>query len=151
MMLKQAVLVLGIMLIACHPAFGGSKTTYGDIPAVVIEVHDGDTLKVHIPGWPSLISDKIGVRVYGVDTRELQSGATAARDAVRKWIPEGSMVWLRNVRRDKYFRILADVGFNCSSMGHPDTCEDLAADLIEQKFGVPYFGEKKKEFPEAVK
>lgn len=134
--------------------YPSGKKTYGNIEAMVIEVHDGDTIKVLIPSWPTVIGDGIGVRVYGVDCRELKSGATAAKDTVKKWIPEGSKIWLFGVRRDKYFRLLASVGYNCKKdKTDPDEiiCTDLAEELLDHKLAVPYFGEKKTEIPTSVK
>lgn len=148
------VLLLVIALWICfgvYAAYAGSKKTYGNVRAKVIEVHDGDTIKVAVKDWPPLIGDGIGVRVYGVDTRELKTGATAAKDAVSKWIPVDSVVWLGNLRRDKYFRILADVYFDCGDPALISTCDNLAAKLIEKKLGVPYFGDAKKEFPTSIK
>jgi endonuclease YncB( thermonuclease family) len=93
----------------------------------------------------------MGVRVYGVDTRELNTGATAARDAVREWIHSGDTIWLLDLRRDKYFRILADIGFACGDINQPDTCTRLSSELVEKKFAVPYFGDAKKPFPASIK
>lgn len=138
-------------LVFFNVSLASSKKTYGDVQAIVVEVHDGDTIKVRVPHWPEVIGEGIGVRVYGVDTRELKTGATAAKDTAQRWIPIGSTVWLRNLRRDKYFRLLADVYFDCGDMERPDTCTSLAAELIEQKLGVPYFGDAKKAFPTDVK
>lgn len=145
------LLVAGWLLLWSHLAAAAGKKTFGNVKAVVVEVHDGDSIKVWVPLWPAIIGHDIGVRVYGVDTRELKTGATAAKDAARAWLPVGSTVWLRDLRRDKYFRILADVGFDCTSINVPATCKSLAARLIEQNLGVPYFGDTKKEFPTNIK
>ena len=134
--------------------YAAGKRTYGDVQATVIEVHDGDTLKVRVDSWPAIIGDGIGVRVYGVDCRELKSGAVVAKDVVKKWITEGSTVWLFGLRRDKYFRILASVGFDCvPSEEDPDSvsCTDLAEELLLNKLAVPYFGDRKKDFPKEIK
>ena len=145
-----------IFLLATYVAVGypSGKKTYGNVEALVVEVHDGDTLKVFVESWPSVIGDGIGVRVYGVDCRELKSGAVAAKDTVKKWIPEGSKVWLFGLRRDKYFRLLASVGYNCTKdKTDPDEviCTDLAEELLFHKLAVPYFGEKKTEIPQSIK
>ena len=38
-------------------------------PATVVSVIDGDTVKVHVPGFP-VAFDPIGVRINGIDTPE---------------------------------------------------------------------------------
>ena len=146
--------VLLILLAYVAAGYPSGKKTYGNVEATVIEVHDGDTLKVSVESWPEIIGSGVGVRVYGVDCRELKTGAVAAKDTVKKWIPEGSKVWLFGLRRDKYFRILASVGYNCKAdETEPDEidCTDLAEELLKHKLAVPYFGEKKTEIPQSVK
>lgn len=144
-----------VVVILCwiSAGYAAGKKTYGNVEALVIEVHDGDTLKVFVEDWPPVIGEGIGVRVYGVDCRELSSGATAAKDIVKGWIPKGSKVWLFGLRRDKYFRLLASVGYNCKpDKTDPDevNCTDLAEELLENKLAVPYFGEKKKDIPQHI-
>jgi endonuclease YncB( thermonuclease family) len=146
----RTVIVLATMLLSCQFCLAGSKKTYGNVRATVIEVHDGDTLKVNISKWPPVVGSAILVRVYGVDCRELKTGATVAKDAAKKWIPPNSEVWLLDIRRDKYFRLLADVGFDCGNMAQPSTCNRLSAQLIEEHLAVPYFGETKKSFPNNI-
>lgn len=87
-----------------------------DLSAVVVSVYDGDTLTVDIPDVPAVFGERIGVRVRGIDTPEMRGGthetrqiAVQARDQVRGWCPAGSVAELRDVARDKYFRVLARV------------------------------------------
>jgi endonuclease YncB( thermonuclease family) len=148
------ILWLSLVIYWASTCYASGKKTYGDVEAIVVEVHDGDTLKVRVDSWPPIIGDGIGVRVYGVDCRELKSGSLIAKDSVKRWIPEGSKVWLSGLRRDKYFRILASVGYNCVTdvdMPEEQTCTDLATELLSNKLAVPYFGEAKKVFPETIK
>lgn len=143
-----------ILLLLCLPAFGwaSSKTTYGNVPAEIVRIYDGDTLTVNISKWPKVIGEKVGVRVYGIDTREMDAGGKVAKKRVEELIPVGSTVMLFNIRRDKYFRILADVGYNCDTIVKKrPVCKDLAATLIEEKYAVPYFGGTKEEFAEGIK
>lgn len=114
--------------------------SYGDATAIVASVVDGDTIKVNIPNWPRIIGEQILIRVYGVDCKELGAGGEDARDFVRSNIKAGAFVVLRNIRRDKYFRLVSDVGFDCGDFSNPDTCDSLSAILIEKKLAVPYFG-----------
>ncbi len=92
--------------------------TYGDAVARVIRVHDGDTITVAIDCWPAIVGSAIDVRLFGYDAPELKDPrpdmaglAASARDYVAGSLPPGTLVTLKNVRRDKYFRILAGIHF----------------------------------------
>lgn len=87
--------------------------------AIVSRVHnvyDGDTITVDIYGYPSVVGSKIGVRVAGIDTPEIHGKCVAekklavkAKSYVATVVGKGKSVVLKNVQRDKYFRLLADV------------------------------------------
>lgn len=137
--------VLPTILLSSLSLFYGASApaadkSYGDATAIVASVVDGDTLKVNVPNWPRIIGEQILVRVYGVDCKELGAGGEGARDFVRSKIKAGTFVVLRNIQRDKYFRLLSDIGFDCGDFANPDTCDSLSAILIEKKLAVPYFG-----------
>lgn len=92
--------------------------TYGDVVARVIRVHDGDTITVAIDCWPAIIGTAIEVRLFGYDAPELKDPrpdmaglAGSARDYVAGSLPAGTLVTLKNLRRDKYFRLLAGIHF----------------------------------------
>jgi endonuclease YncB( thermonuclease family) len=104
------------------------------------EVHDGDTVLIYIPGYPSVFSD-MAVRIKGIDTPELRGEtpcekerAIEARDFLSSLISKAKMVEIEHVERDKYFRLLADIYADGVS---------VADELIKKKLAVPYFGEKK--------
>lgn len=106
------LLILAAMLaVFSVPAWAGERT-YGDMVGMVVSVYDGDTMTVTIPDVPAILGDAIPIRVRGIDTPEMHDKrpdihelAVQARDAVRAWCPVGSMVELRGVGRDKYFRL----------------------------------------------
>lgn len=86
------------------------------LDVTVLRVYDGDTLFVDIPNVPEVFGKNIGVRIAGVDAPEIRGrceserrAAAEARDFVESSVREAARVDLTNVRRDKYFRILADV------------------------------------------
>ena len=81
-----------------------------------MRVCDGDTLVVDIPEYPDIIGKSIRVRLLGVDAPELRDpnplirqAAQAARQAMAALLPPGTAVTLTRIRRDKYFRLDADV------------------------------------------
>lgn len=85
----------------------------------LVSVYDGDTFTCHIDGLHPLIGESIGVRIRGIDTPEMRderanikAKAIQARDYLRRRMVTAEKIELRNVERDKYFRILADVYLN---------------------------------------
>jgi len=120
--------------------------TYGSFTvANVVRVIDGDTFRVNISGVPPLIGESIPVRLARIDTPELSSEnpevkalALRAKAFTEAALRGAREIRLENTRRDKYFRILADVLIDG---------EDLSDKLIEAKLAVPYSGGKKATWP----
>lgn len=115
-----------------------------DAVAEVISVYDGDTLTVHIVGWPRLVGENMPVRIAGIDTPELRDPrpdiralAVKARDHVAAICPSSAVAHLSNVRRGKYFRLVADV--ECEGV-------DVGSTLLELELAKPYDGGKKAEW-----
>ena len=106
----------------------------------LLSVHDGDTLSVTVGGLPPVFGENIRVRMRGIDAPELTSKAKCeakkaveSREFVRKLLA-GKKITLKNVWRDKYFRLLADVEVDGQKVS------DL---LVKQNLAVPYYGLKK--------
>ena len=129
---------------------GASKKFYGDAPQVlVLDIYDGDTFFVNIPSWPAIVGDRIGVRIAGIDTPELkdadpqiQKKAFKVRQRVETllkspWRGHAPDVRLRDIQRDKYFRLVARVLVNG---------RDLGELLIEEKLARPYDGGTKEDW-----
>ena len=86
-----------------------------------LEVIDGDTIAINI-NTPkdslsqAVLKDRILVRIRGIDTPELNSPndfvrakAFEAKQLVEARLKKGKRIYLKNVGRDKYFRLLADL------------------------------------------
>jgi endonuclease YncB( thermonuclease family) len=106
-----------------------------------VKNYDGDTITVKIPDVHPLIGKDISVRILGIDTPEKNGTRPCekakARDAqrlVENLLKRAKTVELRNVDRDKYFRILAEVWADSQSIG---------AILIKNKLALPYDGGRK--------
>lgn len=104
-------------------------------------VTDGDTLIGTIPGIPDVFGKNIPVRIAGIDTAETHGAcvkeiqlAIAAKERVKQLLIGATAVELRNPKRDKYFRINADVFVNGISIGGV---------LLQEKLAKPYFGQTK--------
>ncbi len=90
------------------------KTTFRCVQ--YIKNYDADTVTFKIPSVHPLIGDNISVRVRGLDTPEIKGklpcekqAARTAQRLVENIMKNAKNIELRNVDRDKYFRILADV------------------------------------------
>ncbi len=114
------------------PGLGHADPLPGPIPAEVIKIIDGDTIKVRASIWidQSVI---VSVRLRGIDAPELfrpkcQAERQLARNAkasVAASSPVGSIVTLSEITRDKYGgRVVASV---TTANG-----ETLAARLLAQ-------------------
>jgi micrococcal nuclease len=80
----------------------------------VTKVHDGDTFKVNLNCDLDLFCKDVAIRPTGYDAVELTSAenkadAIAAREQLRDLLVNAQRIELRNVKRGKYFRIVADV------------------------------------------
>lgn len=102
--------------------------------ATVLRVIDGDTITVNLPCNIDIICNNIPVRVEHIDTPELHADCDSEREkaleakaVAENFLPPGSKITLANMKRDKYFRLLADV-------------PKLSDYLIQNNLAKPYEG-----------
>lgn len=93
--------------------------------AVVLAVHDGDTLTVSLDLGFNLRL-QLTVRLVGINARELaEPGGPEARDALGAYLPPGREVSVRTLKPDKFGgRYDADVWLDA---GHPTVSELMVA------------------------
>ncbi len=116
-----------------------SNKNYGSVVvSEVTSIYDGDTFRANIKEYPELIGYRIGVRVNGIDTPEMRGKclkekklARAAKQFSVEKLRGAKKIELRNMKRGKYFRIVADVYVDGESLGIM---------LIEQGLAVVYDG-----------
>jgi endonuclease YncB( thermonuclease family) len=108
----------------------------------VTSIYDGDTFRVNIAGWPDIAGHHVPVRVFGIDTPEMKGKCPAEKEGAQKAkqftvekLRSGKKIELRNLRRDKYFRLLSEVYIDNNS---------LAEMLIKAGLAIPYDGTTKK-------
>jgi len=107
----------------------------------VISVYDGDTITIasRLPFINSPIY-RWNLRIYGIDCPEMRSHDEKEKEIAliaKKTIEEEILykkVILKNVKYDKYGRLLANVFYNNA---------DISQMMIDKKLAVPYFGKKK--------
>lgn len=127
------------LLLAGAPA-GASDGLPGPVPATVLRVVDGDTLRVRAEIWLDQWIE-VSVRLRGVDTPELRgkcASEKAAAAKARDWLAAVAVggVLLHDIGPDKYAsrvdaRVVAADG------------RDLAAGLIAAGLARAYAGEKR--------
>jgi endonuclease YncB( thermonuclease family) len=133
-------LVFPFLFIVSPPAY--SKQSFGDYEgAVYVRNYDGDTITFNLPTLHPIIGKNISIRVNGIDTPEIRGeceketyNAEQARDMVSEILKDAGQIALKNLKRGKYFRIVADV--------YVDE-ENLAVMLVEAGVAIPYSGGKK--------
>lgn len=126
-----------------HLIESSDEKTFGNaIVSEVTSIYDGDTFRVNIAGYPDIVGHRVSVRVFGIDTPEIKGKCQAEKDAAQKAkqftvekLRSGKKIELRNLRRDKYFRLLAEVYVDNNS---------LAEMLIKAGLAIPYDGGTKK-------
>lgn len=117
---RAAVLAATLTLSTCTvPTFAASYVVYTDHADVsrVTSVYDGDTIRVDIDGWPTIIGGDIPIRLAGIDTPELRGADCAdekllgytARNRLTDLLLGAEHIELRNLGRDPFFRVLAQV------------------------------------------
>ena len=110
---RIVVLLLSLVMIsgcAAKPEYGAVRVSQ------VVSVYDADTFRVNIAGWPAVVGQNMPVRLSGVDAPEIRGQCESEKAAARAGkqftadrLNNASVIELRNIRRGKYFRILADV------------------------------------------
>ncbi len=104
----------------------------------VTSIYDADTFRVNIAGWPSIVGQRMPIRVNGVDAPEIRGkckeeklAARLAKQYTVAMLRGAKRIELRNIRRGKYFRVLADVYADGKS---------VAEELIGAGLARPYEG-----------
>ncbi|MEM7765950.1 MAG: thermonuclease family protein [Pseudomonadota bacterium] len=132
--IKPALSGLAILAISAPAALADAPLP-GPIPADVIRVVDGDTIKVRAQIWVDQ-SVEVSVRLAGIDAPEIyrprceaeKAPARAAKAAVAAQV--GERVFLRDIRMGKYAgRVVADTILSDG--------ESLSARLLAQGHAIP--------------
>lgn len=85
-----------------------------------IKNYDGDTITVDIRDIHPLLGDNIPIRVRDIDAEELRTKSENAKNAkifVQNIMENAKSIDLIDVRRGKYFRLIADVYVDGKSLG----------------------------------
>jgi micrococcal nuclease len=116
---------------------------YGNAKVLdVTSIYDGDTFRANIKGFPAVIGEHMSIRINGIDTPELRGKCETEKQLARKakqftveHLRAAKNITLKNIKRGKYFRLIADVYVDGISLGEL---------LIKYKHAVIYQGKAKK-------
>lgn len=85
-------------------------------PSAITSIYDGDTFTIDLAGCPPVLCRRISVRINGIDAPEMRGKCGQEKEKARQAkqflvqrLRGGKLIELRNVARDKYFRLRADV------------------------------------------
>jgi len=107
----------------------------------VVNVVDGDTFVIDLPDpIPEVLGHNLSVRIRHIDTAEMRSTgceramALKAKEVTSQLLQSAKKVSLKDVGRDKYFRLVAVIMADTVSVGQY---------LLDNKLAVPYDGDTK--------
>ncbi len=134
MIFKRLILIFAL----CFFTANAKENYNGIVIDEVTSIYDGDTFRANIRGYPSIVGERMPIRINGIDTPEMRGKCTKektlAREAKQFTVSKlrgAKVIELRNMQRGKYFRIVADVFVDNKS---------LADELIKNNFAVRYDG-----------
>ncbi len=115
---------------------------YGNAEVLkVTSVFDADTFRANLKNFPAIVGEHMAIRINGVDTPELRSKCEAEKQLARaakqftvEHLRAAKSITLKNIKRGKYFRLIADVYIDGVSLG------DL---LLQNQHAVEYSGKTK--------
>jgi len=152
-MFLPVLLALPFLVLGCttpRKSSGGGfchhdETTFRCVK--LTRVYDGNTIFVDIPDVSPFLGKNIGVRIRGIDTPKLISVLTCEKkkaviakdyliDKLGSQSKKSREMELRNIERDKYFRILANVFYKDFN----DEWQNIAFSMVSGGYAVLYDG-----------
>lgn len=121
MLLKYLFILLFLPYVV---SAGISDKIYGSvIISKVSSIYDADTFRVNIKDWPDIVGLKVSIRVLGIDAPEIRGKCKSEKLAAKKAkqftvnaLNAAKVIELKNIKRGKYFRLLADVYIDGESL-----------------------------------
>jgi endonuclease YncB( thermonuclease family) len=109
-------------------------SNYGDIVITkVTEVYDGDTFRVNIEAYPQIIGDDMPIRISDIDcpemsdeNKQMRKLAKRAKEFTEDRLNKAKVIELKNMKRGRYFWIVADVEVDGKDLGDMLVEEGLA-------------------------
>ena len=139
--MKYNYLIITILLFTSSHISAKDKSFGNATVLEITSMYDGDTFRANIKGFPAVIGEHMSIRINGIDTPELRGKCDKEKQLARlaKQFTVGRLraansVVLKNIKRGKYFRLIADVYLDGVNLGDQ---------LIKQGHAVKYKGNTK--------
>jgi len=139
--MKFNYLIITILLFII-PHVSAKDKSFGNATVLeVTSIYDGDTFRANIAGFPPVIGEHMSIRINGIDTPELRGKcdkemqlARLAKQFTVERLRAAKSIVLKNIKRGKYFRLIADAYVDGANLGEQ---------LIKQGHAVMYIGKAK--------
>ena len=136
------ILFFTLLLLSALYAQSLKDMTFGSATVLkVTSIYDGDTFRADIKDYPDIVGKRMSIRINGIDTPEIKAHcekekilARVAKQTTVLMLRNAHTIELRNIKRGKYFRIIADV--------YADG-ESVAEELKQKHLAVSYDGKTK--------
>jgi|TARA_R110002124_G_C8971684_1_gene515186 micrococcal nuclease len=136
-------LIIIIFILTVSFSLYAEERNYGDVKVLeVTSIYDGDTFRANIKGYPAIVGEHMSIRINGIDTPELRGKCEKEKQLARKakqftveHLRAAKSITLKNIKRGKYFRLIADVYIDGVSLG---------VLLVKQGHAIKYIGKTKK-------
>jgi endonuclease YncB( thermonuclease family) len=140
--MKYNYLIITILLFII-PHVSAKDKSFGNATVLeVTSIYDGDTFRDNIEGFPAVIGEHMSIRINGIDTPELRGKCDKEKQLARlakqftvERLRAAKSIVLKNIKRGKYFILIADVYVGGASLGEQ---------LIKQGHAAKYIGKAKK-------
>lgn len=91
--------------------------SFGDVEVIkVTSIYDGGSFRAGLKGLPAIVGEHMAIRINGIDTPELRGKCEVEKQLARKAkqftverLRATKSIVLKNIKRGKYFRLIADV------------------------------------------
>ena len=131
--MKIFIVILALFSVNAHAEAFKDMVFGNAIVETITSIYDGDTFRANIKDWPPIVGVKIPVRIIGIDTPEIRSKcpkekalAYEAKQFTVDLLSNAKVIELQNIKRGKYFRLLAIVIVDGVSLGDALIEEGLA-------------------------
>jgi len=141
--MPNLIIALFLIIVFSPIELNAKDQLTNNYPIEIIEVKDGDTLKVRIHQWLDTWLTT-SVRVYGIDTPEKswrgkcdeeKALGELATAFTKEWV-KGQELYITNISNDKF-------GGRVDALVVRSNGEQLGEALIAKGLAKPYFGKKK--------
>ena len=111
--MKYNYLIITILLFTSSHISAKDKSFGNANVLEVTSIYDGDTFRANIKDFPAVIGESMSIRINGIDTPELRGKYDKEKQLAKQFTVErlraAESVVLKNIKRGKYFRLIAIV------------------------------------------